>query len=177
MAMKIPLYDAETKKEQEERGGGFVDLEEGTYTFEIKDAEVRPRGTQNPQPCVMVSMKILEGPTSGPYTEWWTLPTGELSQGQLGFWKGFWFRTAQAVPGLFNEASQEFEPKMLRGFRVKGKGVREQFKKRDGTEDEAVRLRSVRVVPKATDATAAAAPAATPATPPDAKPQKFTTPS
>lgn len=170
MAMKIPLYSDKAKKEAEERG--TIDLTDGKYKFEIEKVEIRPRGTQNPQPCVMVQMKILEGPQQGKAWDFWNLTHPEMTEGQRGYTEGFWLRAAQALPGLFDEASQTFEEKVLIGATVHATVVHESYEKRDGTKDEAQRFRSWRFDVRGAGA-AAAAPAAAPAA---AKPQKFATP-
>jgi hypothetical protein len=173
MAMKIPLYDETTKKEAEDRG--IPELADGKYTFLIEDYESRSRGTENPQPCIMVRLKVLEGPSPGPAWDFWMLPSGEMTDGQRSFWKGHWFRVARALPGLYDETKQEFEPAILKGAKCHATIVHETYKDRDGNEKEAQRFRSYRVDPR-TGVTAAAPAAAAPAAAPAEKPAKFATP-
>jgi len=177
MAMKIQLYREQTKKEQEERG--VPELADGKYHIEIEDVEQRTRGQENPQPCIMVRLKVLDGPSAGPAWDWWMLPTGDMTDGQRSFWEGHWYRVARALPGLFDEGAQSFEPSVLKGARGRMTVVHEAYKARDGSDGEAQRFRSWRIESRAAGAPAAVA--ASPSVPaaaavPSAKPQKFATP-
>lgn len=172
MAMKIPLYSDRAKKEAEERG--TIDLVDGKYKFEIVDVEVRPRGAQNPQPCVMAKMKILDGPQQGMAWDFWNLTHAEMTDGQRSYTEGFWLRASQALPGLYDEGAQLFEPNVLRGAIVHATVSHETYEKKDGTKDEAMRYRSWRFDPRSTAGAVAASAAPTAST--SAKPQKFATP-
>ena len=166
MAMKIKLYDEETK------GFGSIDLEDGKYVLEIEDVEQNT--AKSGRGRIQLRCKTVEGPVVGATAfDWWNL--SEPSDKPDSFHKNFWRDATKAWPFLYDPVKEQLDEKLLKGLRFRVTVAHEEDK-----QDSSIirmRMKSHRFQPKGGETASAAAPVPGAAAVPLAAPAKFGQPS
>ena len=162
MSMKIKLFDDDTK------GSGSIDLEDGKYVFEI--VEVDQNTAKSGRGRLQLRCKTLEGPVVGATAfDWWNLP--EMTDKGDSYIKNFWKDATKAWPHIYD--GERLDEKALKGLKYRVTVVHEPDKQ-DPTI-ERMRMKSHRFVPRGGEAAAATSAPIPPAE--AAKPPKFGQPS
>jgi hypothetical protein len=164
MAMKIRLYDNET------RGFGSIDLEDGKYTFEIVDVEPSP--AKSGRPRLQLRLRTVDGPVKDTTAfDWWNLPTQEDKPDS--FTKNFWHDVVKAWPPVYDQSQQILHEDNLKGRRFHATVVHEE----DPQGVVRMRLKSYRFQSNAGSGAAAADASAAPSVGAEAAAAGFTKPS
>lgn len=159
MSMKIKLFDEETK------GFGSIDLEDGKYLFEIETVESSP--AKSGRARLQLRCKTVEGPVVGATAfDWWNLP--ETTDKPDSFSKNFWRDVTKAWPFLYDVQKEQLDESLLKGQKFRATVSHEE----DNTGVTRMRMKSYRFQSKTGgDGASAGAPAPVPAG--DGKPAKF----
>lgn len=139
MVMKIKLFDEETK------GFGSIDLEDGKYVFEIVDVE--SNAAKSGRGRLQLRCKTTEGPVVGATAfDWWNLP--EASDKPDSFPKNFWRDATKAWPFLYDGSS--LDEQLLKGLKFRATVTHEERKDKDGktTGEMQMRMKSYRFLSK-----------------------------